>query len=140
MQIGIKDASSYFKGLLLLIRKDHRVTEQENSLLMRIGKSLGFEKEFCESAIKEILRNKYIEDAPPEFSSQEVAVMFIRDGLALAFCDGRIDRKEEKWIRAVAARNRIDQEWITAEIEKAGANSSFPDKLEADKMSIVHSS
>ena len=95
MEISVIDASNYFKGLLLLIRKDHKVTGAENALMARIGKRLGFEKEFCESAVQEILKNRYIEDSPPEFSSRELAMMFVRDGLALAFADSVMDYKEE---------------------------------------------
>ena len=64
MKISIKDASSYFRGLLLLIRKDKRVDHSEVDLMKRVGKSLGFEPRFCENAIHEILESTYIAETP----------------------------------------------------------------------------
>jgi hypothetical protein len=50
MTITVKDGSEYFRGLLLLIAKDHRITEEETTLMKRIGKTLGFENDFCDNA------------------------------------------------------------------------------------------
>ena len=73
MKISVPDASNYLKGLLLLIRKDRKISEEEHELMARVGKNLGFEKNFVENAIHEILDNKYITVIPPEFSSREIA-------------------------------------------------------------------
>ena len=94
---------------MLLIRKDRKITSAENLLLMRIGKSLGFDPEFCENTIKEILNNKYVEDSPPEFSNKELAEKFLKDGLAVVFSDNNIHPEEEKWLIAVAEKNGIDK-------------------------------
>ncbi len=139
MEISVIDASKYFKGLLLLVRKDHKVTEAENALMSRIGKQLGFEKEFCDTAIQEILKNKYIEDSPPEFSSTELAKMFIRDGLALALSDGILDYKEEKWLRAVVDKNLLSRRWFVDELTSASGRKSVIDRLEVDEITVVHS-
>ena len=83
MNISIVDGSNYFKGLLLLIRKDRKVSESEIHLMQRIGKILGFEKEFCDTAITDILENTYIQDEIPLFSTKELAEKFIKDGLSI---------------------------------------------------------
>ncbi len=83
---------------MLLIRKDHKITETENILLMRIGKSLGFDPEFCERTINEILNNNFVEDTPPVFSDKDLAVKFIKDGLAVIFSDNEIHPAEENWL------------------------------------------
>lgn len=140
MEIGVKDASSYFKGLLLLIRKDHKVTEPETSMMLRIGKRLGFEKEFCDNAIQEILKNRFIEDTPPKFSNPELAKMFIKDGLSIAFCDHVIVYKEEKWLRSVAEVNLIAHRWFVQELESAAERRNQIDHLEADELTVNHSS
>lgn len=140
MEIGVKDASDYFKGLLLLIRKDHKVTEAETSMMLRIGKQLGFEKEFCDTAIQEILKNRFIEDKPPEFSSRELAKMFVKDGLAIAFSDHEMDYKEEKWLRSVVERNSLGHRWFVQEIENASARKSNIEHLEVDEITVNHSS
>ncbi len=139
MEISVLDASSYFKGLLLLIRKDHKVTDTENALMARIGKQLGFEKEFCESAVNEILKNKYIEDSPPTFSSRQLAMMFIRDGLVLAFADGVMDYKEEKWLRSVVDKNSLSRHWFVEELVKASSHKKDTDHLEVDQLSVFSS-
>ena len=96
MKITVLDGSNYFKGLLLLIRKDHKITESEIQLMKRIGKTLGFEPKFCDNAIHEILENKYIVDVTPEFSTKEIAIKFIKDGLTLAFSDNEAHPSEEE--------------------------------------------
>ncbi|MCL4538142.1 MAG: TerB family tellurite resistance protein [Bacteroidetes bacterium] len=139
MEISVIDASNYFKGLLLLIRKDHKVTGAENALMARIGKRLGFEKEFCESAVQEILKNRYIEDSPPEFSSRELAMMFVRDGLALAFADSVMDYKEEKWLRSVVDKNSLSRHWFVEELVKTSNRKNDIGHLEVDELSVFHS-
>ena len=70
MNISVVDASNYFKGLLLLIRKDRKVTESEVEFMRHIGKALGFERQFCENAIQGILENEHIRDQPPRFATK----------------------------------------------------------------------
>ena len=65
MKISMMDRSMYFKGLLLLIRKDPVVEEEEIALMMRIGRLFSFEKKFCRRTIDEILTNPHIVDDPP---------------------------------------------------------------------------
>lgn len=139
MEISVIEASNYFKGLLLLVRKDHKVTETENALITRVGKRLGFEKEFCDTAIQEILKNKFIEDSPPRFTSKELAMMFVKDGLALAFSDNVMDYKEEKWLRSVVDINSLSRHWFVGELVNASARKKKIDYLEADKLTVVHS-
>ena len=99
----------YFKGLLLLIRKDRDIHQEERNMLMRIGKALGFEKNFCKNAITEILDNKYIVDDPPRFSNPDIAKYFIKDGLRLAFVDGQFHEKEVAWLKAVAEQHGLEE-------------------------------
>ncbi len=118
MQMTIQEGSNYFRGLLLLIRKDHKVTDEEIALLMRVGKSLGFAKSFCETAVTDILENRYILDKPPIFSQQEIAKKFISDGLIIAQYDKEIHVDEERWLRSVAAENKITNDWFLQEKER----------------------
>lgn len=138
MEISVIDASNYFKGLLLLIRKDHKVTDAEAVMISRIGKQLGFEKEFCDTAIREIITNKYIEDDPPLFSSRELAMMFVKDSLAVALSDGILDYKEEKWLRTVVDRNQLSRRWFVKELENATSQKSNVDHLEADGLTVMY--
>ncbi len=139
MTIRIIDGSKYFKGLLLLIRQDRKVTETEKNLMMRIGKSLGFEREFCINVIHEILDNVHISDEIPEFSSKELAKKFVIDGLAIAVSDVEVHPDEEKWLRTAAERNGLDSEWFMEEFAKASLRKELPENLEVESLSVKHS-
>jgi len=139
MQIKVLDGSNYFRGLLLLIRKDHMITEPEIELMQRVGKALGFEKEFCNNAIREILENEHISDTPPEFSSADLAKKFIRDGLAFAFSDGPMHPEEEEWLRSTALKNHVDLHWFQNEIQNQSAVPFSPIVLEVDGITVTHS-
>jgi hypothetical protein len=134
MKIGAMDASNYFKGLLLLIRKDGKTSKAEINLVKHVGKSLGFEKEFCSNAISDILENQYIVDEPPRFSSKELAAKFIKDGLLIAFVDRDFDRQEELWLQRTAEQNGIDFKSIAHIVEIAGDTSVHPFRLEVDDL------
>jgi hypothetical protein len=119
VNIDVLDGSNYFRGLLLLIRKDHSINEQEAALMKSIGRSLGLERRFCEEAIRDILENQYITDTPPKFSTVDLARKFLRDGLRLSVADNEIHRLEEQWLTDVASANDIGQEWLAAEKQAA---------------------
>lgn len=136
MKISVPDASNYLKGLLLLIRKDRKISEEEHELMARVGKNLGFEKNFVENAIHEILDNKYITVIPPEFSSREIAEKFLKDGLVLAASDSEIHPEEERWLLSVAARNNIDEAWFIGEKKNLKFRTESVHKLEADTLQV----
>lgn len=108
MRISLIDRSLYYKGLMLLIRKDREIHDKEKKMMMRIGKMLGFESRFCANAIEEIMDNKYIIDEPPLFSEPGIALCFVRDGLRLSFSDGQIHKAELDWLESVAENNGLD--------------------------------
>jgi uncharacterized tellurite resistance protein B-like protein len=139
MKISVLEASNYFKGLLLLIRKDRKISQIETELMKRIGKTLGFEKEFCDGAIRDILANKFIEDTPPEFSTKELALKFIKDGFSVAFADNEFDPSEEQWLRFTAERNRIEPEIFSREHEIAAKRITSLVHLEVDDLTVMYS-
>lgn len=117
MKISLTDRSLYYKGLMLLIGKDHEIHEKERNIMMHIGETLGFETGFCANAIEEIIGNKHVEDSPPLFSEPGIAACFIRDGLRLSTLDGQTHKAELDWLRSVAENNNLGTEW-TGELEK----------------------
>lgn len=119
MNISVIDASNYLRGLLLLIKRDRKVTQSEVDLMMRIGKALGFEEEFCRQSVEGILENEHIKEQPPRFTKKELAGMFLRDGLLLAYSDNELHPLEEEWLRFVAELNGLDLQWFTREQQKA---------------------
>ncbi len=136
MKISILDGSNYFKGLLLLIRSDRKITDSEIALMKRIGKSLGFEREFCDNTINQLMENKYIIDELPEFSSKELAVKFIKDGLFIAFSDNEAHPLEEKWLESVSDKNGLDFAWFHNEKTEASKRRAVPMMMEVDGLMI----
>jgi hypothetical protein len=139
MKITLMDRSLYFKGLLLLIRKDRVIHNAERDLMMRVGKIFGYEPRFCENTIRDVLVNKYIEDDPPRFSDPEIAKCFIRDGLKLSLSDGLVHEKESAWMKAVAERNGLDKTWFSKAVETAPkrASETIEEDLEMSRLEWV---
>ena len=138
MKIGVIDGSNYFKGLLLLVRKDRVVSEPEIELMKRIGKNLGFEKEFCENAINEILYNTHIDDTPSKFVSKNIAEKFIRDGLRLALSDSQMHPAEEDWLKLTAESNGFDEDWFRKQKTLVTQQLLLSEKMEADDLRIEY--
>ncbi len=137
MNISTQEGSEYFRGLLLLISKDRVITEPEIMLMKRVGKALGFDQEFTQEAIETILENSYIRSDPPVFTTKELSMRFIRDGLAIARSDNGIHRVEAEWLRTVASRNDVDEEWFETEKDSVARNpKDLGAPLEVDDFKI----
>jgi hypothetical protein len=136
MKISIIERSRYFKGLLLLIKSDRSISESEIALMKRIGKSLGFEKEFCENTINSILENEFITDEMPVFSSRGLAEKFIKDGLFIAFSDNEVHPKEVEWLRLAAEKNTLEEAWFSLQCNEALKRKAVPMHLEADELIV----
>jgi len=119
MRMSLMDRSMYYKGLMLLIRKDREIHDEERRIMMVIGKALSFEAKFCENAINEILTNKHVIDTPPCFSNPAIARCFIKDGLKIALVDNETHKTELAWLKAVADENGLDDSWYRASVETA---------------------
>jgi hypothetical protein len=130
------DRSNYFKGLLLLARKDNEVDSKEKEALMAIGKKLGFDKKFCANAIREILVNEYIIDQPPKFSRKEVAEKFIKDGIKIALVDNNLHTFELEWLQKIAKLNELGENIINELLKDYlnNSNESIPDGGEYSKI------
>ena len=127
MRISLLDRSLYYKGLMILIRKDHQIHDEEKKMMLSIGEKLGFDPKFCTKTMEELLDNNHIVDAPPLFSGNDIALCFIRDGLMLSASDGQIHEAEIKWLESVAESNGLRNVW-SAELEKfSRASHGYPD-------------
>ncbi len=129
MKISLIDRSLYYKGLMLLIRKDREIHDEERKMMMYVGETLGFEPSFCENAIREILDNKYIIDSPPLFTEPSVAVCFIKDGLRLSVSDQQIHKAEIAWLESVAEENGV-RALCAGELERFGLKG-FAESVES---------
>lgn len=111
IKISLLDRSLYYKSLMILIRMDHHIHDEEKKMMMKIGKMLGFDPKFCRNTIADILDNPFITDSSPVFSKTGIALCFIRDGLKLSAADGQIHKAEMTWLSSVAERNGIGRLW-----------------------------
>ncbi|MBN1301756.1 MAG: hypothetical protein JW995_11130 [Melioribacteraceae bacterium] len=112
MTLPVQEKSKYFKSMLILMRKDRKITEAEKKILIDIGKVLGFEQKFCLTAIKELLDNEYLIDDVPRFSNKEFAKSFIIDGLRLAVSDNELNPEELEYLTNILKVNEIDDIWF----------------------------
>lgn len=117
MKISLLDRSLYYKGLMILIRKDRQIHDEEKKTMLGIGKMLGFDTKFCAKTMEALLDNNHIVEEPPLFSETDIALCFIRDGLRLSASDGQVHEVELKWLESVAESNGLSNLWI-AELEK----------------------
>ncbi len=137
MNITVLEASEYFRGLLILIRKDFKTTQHEIDVVKRIGKILGFAEEFCANAVSEILENPFITEESPLFSTRELAIKFLRDGISIAFADGEAHPREEEWLGSVARKNGVDPVILLEELKKPQGAPGAP--LEAEDLVVRYS-
>jgi hypothetical protein len=112
------DRSNYFRGILVIVAKDRKISEEERKYVMDVGAKLGFEKKFCQSAINEILDNQFIEIQPPVFYDKKIAEEFITDGINLAYADSNFHPKEIEFLKDTAVRNGFKEEWFIQKISK----------------------
>ena len=130
------DRSNYVKGLLLMIGKDKKITDEERDFLHRAAEMLSFNKKFIESAVNELFENKYLGNEPPVFSQKQYAEAFLRDAIKLAFADNDLSSKEFDWLQSTAAANGLTNEWLKNELAYylSGKYSQESQELEIKKI------
>jgi hypothetical protein len=136
MQNNYLDRSNYVKGLLLLMGKDKKITDEEREFLHTIGKALSFNKKFIDRAIDELFENKYLGNEPPVFSQKQYAEAFLRDAIKLVFVDNELSTEEFAWLQLIAVANGLTDEWLKDELEQyqSGQYSLGSQKLEMEKI------
>jgi hypothetical protein len=117
MNIPLIERGEYYRGLLVLIRRDRFISEKERELMMQLGQALDFDRRFCENAIDDILKNPHIKDRPIRFSEKVIAEAFLKDAISLALADGELHPKELSWLQAIANANGLDDAWLSGQID-----------------------
>ena len=131
MRINPLDTSNYFRGLLVLISREKQINQRQRTLLKKIGRFLGFNHDFIDSAINDLVNNKYVKTEVPLFSNCAVVELFLKDGIKLAFINDTLTLKQIEWLMAIAIRNRISKQWFFIELENyldnfsSGYNEEF---------------
>ncbi|GAB4330701.1 MAG: hypothetical protein Kow0037_06710 [Calditrichia bacterium] len=107
------ERSQYFRGLLLLIARDGKISPDEKKILLKIGQVLGFDREFCLDSIESILNNRHISREVPRFIRKKMAKAFLLDGIRLASSDGELHLREFDWLRKIGMENGISRKWFS---------------------------
>ena len=108
--------SEYYRGLLVLSRRDRIIDDREREFLVRIGVILDFDRRFCEAAIDALLSNPHVTGKPVVFSDKAVIECFFRDAIRVAHSDGYIHPLERHWLKIAALANGKPKQWIDATI------------------------
>ena len=137
MEFTQLDKSSYLKGLLIVAKKDERLTDFEKKFLKNIASKLGFASDFYEGTIRSLLSNKYIPEYPIKFSERMIAESFILDGIKLALKDDNLSEKELEWLKQTASENQLDEDWFNNKVKKLKESISIIPTTEFALYSII---
>ena len=128
MKLSLVDRSNYYRGMLVLSRRDRIVDAHERELMIRIGMMLDFEKRFCEASIDDLLNNPHLTREPVTFSDPKIAECFFHDAMQVALVDGDLNPMELRWLRRVAHANGFKDKWIEALFRKVQGKNVSRDK------------
>ncbi|MBU1095151.1 MAG: hypothetical protein CVV23_12540 [Ignavibacteriae bacterium HGW-Ignavibacteriae-2] len=117
MEHNLLDRSNYFKGLLLLVASDNKITENEKTALRTLAKELDFNQSFVNKAIEDFFENEFLSYDPPIFSNDEFAKIFTKDAIRVAFSDKTLHIYEIDWLNNFVIKNNISKEWFVNELE-----------------------
>lgn len=117
MPLPAPDRGKYYRGLLVLVRRDRVIHRRERDMMLRIGKLLDFDERFCTATLDDLMSNSLITDSPVVFSRREIAECFLTDALALAECDDDIHPHELAWLRSIARANGVTAPWLDGGVE-----------------------
>ncbi len=98
------------------MRKDFKVSPEEKKFVFKLGKTLGFDREFVDDSIKDILYNEFIDEKPPKFTDPKIAECFIKDGMKLITVDHSIDPNEINFLEKTAQVNLLNPDWFNTVI------------------------
>jgi hypothetical protein len=118
MQIPLVDKSTYLKGLLILARKDNRLSEEDKGLITTAAIHLGFSSDFYEEVLGTFMNNKHINNDPVQFRNNLLAHHFLSDAITLACINNGITKDELYWLKETAELNFVNPDWFENEIKK----------------------
>ena len=110
------DRISYFKGVLFLHLKNIERPELEEEYIKKFLHVLQFDPEFYNFTRTDIITNLSAIEDPPEFSSQDMAKIFIKDCIRITFGKRIINPPELAWLQQVVKKNLLEDDWFANEI------------------------
>jgi hypothetical protein len=126
MKLTLITKSNYYKGLLVVSKRDRVIDSREREFLIRIGEMLDFDRRFCEATIDELLSNPHISRSPIVFSNKAIIECFFRDALRLANVDGCIHPMELRWLQDTAHANGKSDQWLNNIIQEFPKDPDAP--------------
>ncbi len=142
MKFNLIDKSNYFRGLLVLIKKNKTVTESASRKVKRIATVLDFNQEYVDISLKNLLENMNIVEEPPMFSDFLIAESFIKDGIHLALSDGILNLLQIQWLANTAQKNNLSKQWFFVELEEFinqyVTNSEIPFEIHHSNYKVVN--
>jgi hypothetical protein len=114
--ISPPDRISYFKSVLLLQLKNNERQELKEKYIKRFIRILQFDAEFYDFTSSDIISNLLAIDDPPDFSSQDVAKIFIKDCIRIIFRKRIIISHELAWLQKVSQKNQLGDDWFAKEL------------------------
>lgn len=127
MNLSILNRSNYYKGLLVLARRDRIIDVRERILLLQVGKILDFDRRFCEATIEDLLSNTHITREPVIFLDEHIRKCFFHDALHLALVDGYLHPMELRWLLSVARANNQSDQWLDSIIQESKKKDGMQD-------------
>ena len=124
MALPLMIRSHYYRGLLVLLRRDRIIDAREKELMLKIGEILDFDRRFCAAAIDDLMSNAHITRDPFIFPDKSVRDCFFRDALRIALIDGNLHPSERRWLQKMAHANGTSRRWLDTLIRE------FQDKKE----------
>jgi hypothetical protein len=110
---SIVDRSNYLRALIILIKQDKNVWDHEMKLFFEEGSSLGFEKNFCENSLNNLLLNINIDPKPPMFFDKKIAEKLLIKGIQVINDDIKIHPEKLAFLEVIASINGLLQVWQT---------------------------
>lgn len=142
MKFNLIDKSNYFRGLLIVIRKNKTVTESASRTVKRIAAVLDLNQDFVDISLKNLLVNEYIVEEPPKFSDCLIAEIFIKDAINLALSDGILSLLQIQWLMNTAQKNNLSKQWVFVEFEdfinSYISNLEMPFEIQKRKYKVVN--
>jgi len=81
MKSFYKGAFNFLHRLVILIRKDNIIHQNEKELMLEISQKFGFDSVLCKESLNKFLFEKKIDISSPKFSSNRETIKFILDAI-----------------------------------------------------------
>jgi hypothetical protein len=128
------DRQNYLRGLLLLTRDSKHINDFERSRIKEVCRILQLNQDFVKSVIDEFTEEQYVVEKPPKFTNHELAEVFLKDGIRMAFVRKALHLYKLNWLSNFAVMNDLSKQWFYLELEFYLENSgeNFKNALEIE--------